>query len=268
MSMAWRIPLPAMLFRPPLEIRLMADDVHLAAGAWSARQRVAAGAATPGDPAWGGAVRALGELLAAGSGGARRARVLLADRFVRYCLIPREAGLARPADLAAWARHAFRAEYGAAVEGWRVCVDTDTAGASIAALIETGLHQGLTDACAKAGLRLESLAPHFAATQARLAARVRERAAWFAVVESGHLAAGLRAGGTWQHFVTARLNHPGAAPDAAAVAAALAAQSLGVAAARTVRTLHLATPSGTHGGPGAPDGWTVNRWLDPCAVPR
>ena len=113
--------------------------------------------------------------------------------------------------------------------------------------------------------RLASLAPHFGAAQAGLAARIRERDTWFAVLEAGHLAAALRAGGTWRHFVTARLGEAGGAPDMAAILAELAAQSLGVAAARAVRTLHLAGPPAAAAPAHAP-GWTLKRWVDPCAL--
>jgi hypothetical protein len=251
---------------PVLDLRCMADEVSVSSGRGGTRLQMRPEKQADGAPAWAGMLAALSNLLTVDHGGARRARVLLADRFVRYCLIPREAGLTRSDEMAAWARHAFRSEYGAAVDAWRVCVDTDTTGVSVAALIEADLLQGIESACAKAGLKLESLAPHFGAAQAGLAARIRERDTWFAVLEEGYLAAALRAGGTWCHLVTARLGDFGATPDTNAIVAALAAQSLGVAAARQVRSLHLATSPRT-GSLVNPPGWTCNRWVDPCALP-
>jgi hypothetical protein len=251
---------------PALDVRCMADEVSLSSGRGGTPLQMRSERQAAGAPAWAGMLAVLPGLLARGPRGARRVRLLLADRFVRYCLIPREAGLSRADEVAAWARHAFRSEYGVAVDAWRVCVDTDPAGTSVAALIEAELMHGIEDACAGAGLRLASLAPHFGAAQAGLARRIRERDTWFAVLEAGHLAAALRAGGTWRHVLTARLGDSGAAPDTAAVVAALLAQSLGVAAAREVRTLHLATAprvaAVTH-----PPGWTLHRWVDPCALP-
>jgi hypothetical protein len=244
----------------------MADEVSVSSGRGRTHLQMRPEKQAAGAPAWAGMLAALCNLLTVDLGGGRRARVLLADRFVRYCLIPADAGLARADEMAAWARHAFRAEYGVAVDAWRVCVDTDPTGTSVAALIEAELMQGIEDACAKAGLRLESLAPHFGAAQASLAARIRERDTWFAVLEAGHLAAALRAGGTWRHFVAARLGDFGIAPDTGAIVAALTAQSLGVTAAREVRTLHLATAPRV-AALANPPGWTVNRWVDPCALP-
>ena len=250
---------------PALELHCMADEVVVLAGRGRTRLRMRPAPRAAGAPAWGPMLDALRQMLAVDLGGARRARVLLADRFVRYCLVPHEAGLTRGDEIAAWARHAFRAEYGAVVDTWRVSVDTDPAGTGVAALIEPELMHGIEATCAAAGLRLESLAPHFGAAQAGLAARIRERDTWFAVLEAGHLAAALRAGGTWRHFVTARLGEAGGAPDMAAILAELAAQSLGVAAARAVRTLHLASPPPAAGPVDVP-GWTLKRWVDPCAL--
>jgi len=252
--------------RPLLDLHCMADLVTVSSSGGKTHLQMRPEPQPAGTPAWAGMLAALASLLKADNGGARRARVVLADRFVRYCLIPREAGLTRADEMAAWARHAFRAEYGAAVEGWHVCVDTDAAGTSVAALIEGELLRGIEAACNTAGLKLVSLAPHFGAAQAGLAARIRERDTWFAVLEDGHLAAGLRTGGTWTHFVTARLGDFGFTPDANAIVAALAAQSLGVAAAREVRTLHLATTPRA-GALVNPPGWTCNRWVDPCMLP-
>jgi hypothetical protein len=252
--------------RPVLDLHCMADEVSVSSGRGGTQLQMRPEKQAAGAPAWAGMLAALSNLLTVDHGGARRARVLLADRFVRYCLIPREAGLSRNDEMAAWARHAFRAEYGVAVDAWRVCVDTDPTGTSVAALIEAELMQGIEDACARAGLRLASLAPHFGAAQAGLARRIRERDTWFAVLEAGHLAAALRAGGTWRHFVTARLGDFGIAPDTGAIVAALAAQSLGVTAAREVRTLHLATAPRV-AALANPPGWTCNRWVDPCARP-
>ncbi len=253
-------------FMPPaLDLQCMADEVVALAGQGRTRLRMRPAPRAAGAPAWGAMLEALKQLLAVDLGGARRARVLLADRFVRYCLVPREAGLARNDEIAAWARHAFRAEYGAVVDTWRVSVDIDAAGTSVAALIEPELLHGIEQVCASAGLRLASLAPHFGAAQAGLAARIRERDTWFAVLEAGHLAAALRADGTWRHFVTARLGDSDGVPDIAAILAELAAQSLGVAAARAVRTLHLAVPPPAAAPAHAP-GWTLKRWVDPCAL--
>ena len=255
------------LFRPALAIRCMADEVSLAAGTWSARRAVPAAPAARGTPVWRAAVKTLDELLDAGNGAARRARIVLSDRFVRYCVIPASAGLARADELAAWARHDFRGEYGAAVDGWRVSVDTDVAGASVAVLVEDELLAALEGVCAKAGLKLESLAPHFAATQSGLAQRMHERDAWFAVLETGHLAAGLLTGGRWRHLLTARLREGAGPVDVPAIVAALAAQSLGLPEAGSVRTLHLATPAGAAPLAQPGGGWAVRRWVDPCAAP-
>lgn len=261
---------PIPFLRPRLDVRLMAESVSLSAGAWSARRAfppTSTPAASAATPPWRAAVGALAELLGAGSNGARRARIVLSDRFVRYCVIPAAAGVTRGDEQAAWARHAFRADYGAAVEGWRVSVDTDAAGAGVAALIDNELFVALDDTCAAAGLRLDSLAPHFAATQAQLAARVRERDAWFAVLEAGHLAAALRLGGSWRHVLAARLDDNGTVVDVRAIQAALEARSLGLPEAGAVRTLHVAAPARAGAAREVGGGWVLHRWLDPCAAP-
>lgn len=250
--------------RPPLAVTCMADGVALAAGGFAARCAVpTAGAGTA--PSWQAMVEALRELLGAGCGGARRARIVLSDRFVRYCLIPAAAGIARADEAAAYARHAFRGEYGATVENWRVCVDSDAAGTGMAALIEGGLWEGLQGACVEAGLTVDSIAPHFAAAQAALAPRLGRGDAWLALHESGHLCAALHAGGTWRHCLSARLA-PGVALDAAALVATLEAQSIGVPAARAVRALNLVVAPRVAAALQAPAGWNLQRWVDPCVA--
>ncbi len=250
---------------PPLLVSCMADGVALAAGSFTARRALPTAAPAGAAPAWQAMLLALRELLDAGCGGARRARIVLSDRFVHYCLIPAAAGIARADEAAAYARHAFRGEYGAAVESWRVCVDSDAAGTGIAVLIEGGLRDALTAACGQAGLRVDSIAPHFAAAQAALASRMPPGDAWFAVHEPGHLCAALHAGGTWQHWLSARLA-PASALDGAALVAALEAQSIGMPAARAVRALNLVAAPQSAAALQLPAGWRMQRWVDPCVA--
>ena len=146
-----------------------------------------------------------------------------------------------------------------------MCVDSDAAGTGMAALIEDGLWEGLHAACVQAGLTVDSIAPHFAAAQAALAPRLGRGDAWLALHESGHLCAALHAGGTWRHWVSARLA-PGAALDAAALVATLEAQSIGVPAARAVRALNLVTAPRDAATLQAPAGWSLQRWVDPSVA--
>ncbi len=215
-------------------------------------------------PEWRPAVDALGRWLAGETRGRREIGVVVSDLWGRYCLVPRQAGITRGAELQAYARHAFRAEYGAAVDDWKVAVDVDGFGTATACLMEASLHDAITRTCAAAGVRLASLTTHFCATQARLARRVRGGAAWFAVLEVGHLAAAFHDGHTWRHLVNTRLCG-GAAADGDTIVAALAAQSLGMPQARAVRTLHLAAPALALGGLRFPAAWTVNALADPFA---
>jgi hypothetical protein len=232
----------------------------------TAREEVLACLPAEGDAApWSAAIGAARTLLGAGGRArARRFAVAVSDSFMRYAVIPAAAGVTRDAERAAYARHLFRGEYGAAVDRWQVALDVDARGTALAGLVEPGLGEDVAALGAAAGLRLASLRPHFAWTQAALARRLGRTDLWLAVLEPGYCTLALMAGGTWCDLAGMRV--PEGGPDGAFLAAAMAGRAWGVERAGEVRTLHVA---GWHGSPAtlqpAP-GWQVQVHRDPYAA--
>lgn len=158
-----------------------------------------------GVTGWREAVREFARLLEAPGARTGGVQVVISDHWVRLCVIPAEAGLDRADEQIAYARHAWRGEFGAAVDQWRARVDIDAHGSGVAALIDDALAGAIGEACRAAGLRLESLAPRFAAVQARLARRIAARDGWFCVLESGHATLARRGARGWTRIVGMRL---------------------------------------------------------------
>jgi hypothetical protein len=169
--------------------------------------------------------------------------------------------VAGDAERAAYARHLFRAEYGTAVERWRVALDVDARGTTLACMVEPGLVEDVTALGAATGFMPVSLRPHFACAQSALAARLGRADGWIAVLEEGYCTLALRQGGTWRDLAGMRV--PEGGPDGAFFAAAIGARAWAVEAAGPVRTLHLI---GWHGPAAAPrpgPDWQVHAWPDP-----
>ena len=237
-------------FAPILDLHLAADGVLLEQSSWRGRhlatRRLPCAPAMPGSTPWQGALDALREAFTAAPAAApalaagARVRVLLSDALVHHCLIPRQARMVRGEEQAAYARHAFRAEYGNAVDQWQVALCTDARGTGFASLIDARLLAELHAVCRAARQKLVSVRPHFAATQAALAGKLRGASLWLVVLEGGRISAGLYAERTWLHLVSARASAAAGENGADFIARTLAAHSLGIAGAQATRVLHLA----------------------------
>lgn len=210
---------------------------------------------------WRGTIGVLGAMLAEARGASRGAQVVLSDRWVRYCVIPAEAGLDRADEQIAFARHAFRGEFGAAVDGWRARVDIDAHGAGVVALIESPLAEAVAAACAEAGLRLDSLAPRFAAVQSRLARSIIGRRGWLAVLDADHATLALRGDAGWSRLVCARLASTGEA--AACIEALARAEGLGRPEVAAEIRIDIVVPSAQLGRLRLAEPWQARLWPDP-----
>ena len=237
-------------FAPTLDLHIAAGGVLVEHGSWRGRRlatrHLPCGPAASGSIPWQAALDALRDAFAGAPAAApvaatgARVRVLLSDAFVHYCLIPRQARMVGGDEQAAYARHAFRAEYGSAVDQWQVALGTDARGTTVASLIDARLLAELQAVCRAARFKLVSVRPHFAATQAALARRLRGASLWLVVLEGGRISAGLYAERTWLHLLSARAAAAAGENGADFIARTLAAHSLGIAGAEATRVLHLA----------------------------
>jgi hypothetical protein len=130
-------------------------------------------AAAHGQSHWAGALAALETHLDAHPGaqmaehkvGRRHAQrlslhVTLSDRLVRYAAVPWQAALAGRAERLAYARDCMRQLYGAAADGWNLCLSLDAAGrAGLASAIDAELPAALGALCARSGTVMAALRP-------------------------------------------------------------------------------------------------------------
>jgi hypothetical protein len=123
-----------------------------------------------GQAQWAGALAALEEYIKAHSGtnteGQRHKRprlrlhVTLSNRLVRYAAVPWQPALAGHAERLAYARDCMRQLYGAAADGWDLCLSLDAVGrAGLASAIDAELPAALAALCARTGMALAALRP-------------------------------------------------------------------------------------------------------------
>lgn len=189
-----------------LRIGLSPSSVEMAAFDWRGRQRRTA--QFPGEDGangWKAAVAVLRTQLQESQWKAGAAQIVLSSHFVRHCLLPAELCRSGTAEQAAYIRHVFRAEYGDAVDGWRIATDEAGNRARLACAIDAALFDELSGACRDAGIKLRSVLPRLAAAVNAGRAIVRLPSAWVAVLEDGLCVAGLLEAGNWRHIARLRM---------------------------------------------------------------
>lgn len=198
------------LLRAELQVVLTPAQVLMARTGPGWRRRLPERAAAacpppePGQPAWSGALAALAGQLHGIPGGRADLRVILSNRFVRYAIVPWQAGLQGAAEDAAYVRHYLVQMFGSAADDWDVCVGAAPDGhPRLASAVDAALLAGLRALCARPGLRLKAVWPQFSTTfdchRKRLGA-----AGWLVLAESGCLCIGLFEDGRWLSVQTIR----------------------------------------------------------------
>ncbi len=168
------------------------------------RLTVAAGA--PEAPPWRGAVDALRAALPGVAGRGARARVILANRLVRYALVPWSDALGGADEEAAFARHCFERVYGDAAAQWDLRVSDARAGTPRpASAVDAALPGALRETFAAAGVRLESIQPRLMAVCNEQRRRLQGRHAWLALLEPGSLCLALLQQGRWVRLRSQRI---------------------------------------------------------------
>ncbi|HEY4373037.1 MAG TPA: hypothetical protein VGN52_13995 [Burkholderiales bacterium] len=154
---------------------------------------------------WKGAAAGLRAQLAGGKWKAGSAEIVLSSHFVRYCLLPAELRAGKPAEQSTYVRHVFRAEYGEAVNGWRIATDEAANGPRLACAIEAALFEELAQICRASGVRLRSVLPYLTVCANAGRALIRAPAGWLVVLEGNLCIAALLEAGGWQHIARRRL---------------------------------------------------------------
>jgi len=154
---------------------------------------------------WGGALDAADALLSQPQWGGAVARVVLADWWARYAILPWVAELDSAEERLAHARELLASAYGEAVSAWEVSVsDAPPAVARVACTIPAELLEGVRSVCLKHGVKLASLQSQlvvaYEAWRHRLPA-----GAWFVSIGQGMLAAARLGEKAWDRVHSVRI---------------------------------------------------------------
>lgn len=110
---------------------------------------------------WGASADALERLLAAQLPGRGELAVVLGEHFVRFGLVPWNAAIGSPDELAAYARLGFEDIYGSVAADWVLQLSPEAAGRPrLVAAIDGGLRARLAALAAARRLRLAALQPY------------------------------------------------------------------------------------------------------------
>lgn len=189
------------LTAPTWHVDLSAQRLTLARSAKSVAVEtisLASGAAGEVDAPWQAAVAALAQWLATTKQKKPTLHVVLSGRFVRWQLLPWQAELGHPDELAAYAALRFREAYGKVADDWQVLHAPQPPGETVpACAVDSELVVALRATCEKAGATLAVVTPSFAAAFDRWHSTLNKKAVWFGLIESDGVSLGLLRGGHW-----------------------------------------------------------------------
>jgi hypothetical protein len=133
-------------------------------------------------------------------------RVVLADHWARYAIVPWVAALNSAAERLAHGRQLLEGLYGEAVEGWDVCLSAAPPGAArVICAVPGELIAGVRAACAAHGGTVVSLQPQLVAAYEAWRPTLPASNAWFVSVEQGSLAAARLGVGGWDRVHGVRI---------------------------------------------------------------
>jgi len=154
----------------------------------------------PDDPEWRAALDALPGILADHRN--YEASIVLADRFVRYALLPWNAALKSEEQWMALARHRLGAVHGTAAAEWDLkLTETAPQGPRLACAVDRALVGALSAAAQPANVRLVSVQPFLVAAfnrlQGGLLGKLGAASCWLVIEEPGRLTLCFIQRGTW-----------------------------------------------------------------------
>ncbi|TLY76840.1 MAG: hypothetical protein E6K49_09710 [Gammaproteobacteria bacterium] len=139
---------------------------------------------------WSAPLDALEALLAQPAWQGAHLRVVLADHWARYTIVPWVAELSSTEEQLAHARQLLTSIYGEVVSDWDLRLSqTPPQTARVVCTIPVALLEGIRAACAKHAVKLTSLQPQLIAAYEAWRHCLPPSNAWFVTVEQGSLAA-------------------------------------------------------------------------------
>jgi hypothetical protein len=157
---------------------------------------------------WRAALLALETVLpAAAAKGRTVATVILSNQFLRYALVPWQAGLADAQEDLSYARHCFTKVYGKAALQWELRLSHQAHGRPrLASGVDRELLDSLRSMFVRPGMALRSIQPHLMAAFNDARSQLRRRSAWLALLEPGHLCLALLRDGHWMRVCSVRID--------------------------------------------------------------
>jgi hypothetical protein len=141
------------------------------------------------SPAWGGALESLKARLAVSAPKRAQVSVVLANRLVRYMVVPWHPALMTRSERLAQVKHCFKETYGDMAAGWEIAMDDGGYGQPfLASAVDHQLLAGLREACE--GLSLQSVQPYLTLAYQQFRKTLRQQNApvtYFGVVEPDDL---------------------------------------------------------------------------------
>jgi hypothetical protein len=156
--------------------------------------------------AWAPAVGALDALLSQPAWQGARMRVVIADHWARYAIVPWIASLSSAEERVAHARQLLASIYGEVVSDWDTCVsEAPPQSARVVCAVPRALLEEIRTACARHAARLLSLQPQLIAAYGSWRHRLPPTNAWFVTVEQGSLAAARIGQDGWDRVHSVRI---------------------------------------------------------------
>jgi hypothetical protein len=166
-------------------------------------------AANPGD-SWEAPLAALAARLGEPSWVGARTRIVVADHWARYAIVPWVATLTSTEERLAHGRQLLHGLYGEAVASWDVRLSEAPPGATrVACAVPGELVAGVRAACLAHGNTLLSLQPQLIASYSAWRHRLPQANAWFVSIEQGALAAARLGNNGWDRVYGVRIGSDG-----------------------------------------------------------
>lgn len=157
---------------------------------------------------WGPAVAALKGLLAHANWQNARLRMVVADHWVRYAVVPRSAELLSAQEREAHARQLLVSAYGEGLTDWELVeADAPPQNTRVVCAMSHELLGELSASCMASNLVLVSLQPQLVAAYEAWRAVLPRAAAWFVSAAQGSLAAARLAPNGWDRIYSVRIGN-------------------------------------------------------------
>jgi hypothetical protein len=158
------------------------------------------------DDSWERPVAALAAMLAQPPWSGARTRVVLADHWARYVIVPWVGALSSQEERLAHAQQLLASAYGEGIAEWDVRIsDGPPHAALVACALPPGLAAAVAAACVADGTTLVSLQPQLIEAYAAWRHCLPQSKSWFVSIEQGSLAAARLSSSGWDRVRSVRI---------------------------------------------------------------